>query len=391
MTKKAKTSLILSNIKNYIYQKYRQMPILDKYILKQLLEVFLMGVIIFTSIIFASETFTQLIKQITLYGIPFNIAFMMIVLNLPQVFVMTIPISTLFATVMTVNRLSLNSEITVLKACGISISRIARPIFAFAIVMTFVSFFISELIVPATSMTSKHLAIYSLQNKHVPEGRMNFTIKDADKNNVLKRLIYVEECKNKTLNNVTLVDLSDKDAIQIVQAKAGRTGELGWIFNGGVIYTISRSGKVFNTSLFDDSTVSFGIENADGLVKETANQYNFFKLLKYINKNKVNKEFVEKLKIKYQVDLYDKLALPVTTIALTIVGIPLAITPPRVRYNRGFLFSVIIIFIYYLIRAFSLNLGETKAISPFMAAWLPVISIFIIGSLLYYKKAYTIS
>lgn len=391
MTKKAKTSLIFSNIKNYIYKKYAQMPILDKYILKQLLEVFLMGVIIFTSIIFASETFTQLIKQITLYGIPFNIAFMMIILNLPQVFVMTIPISTLFATVMTVNRLSLNSEVTVLKACGISISRIARPIFVFAIVMTFVSFFISELIVPATSMTSKHLAIYSLQNKHVPEGRMNFTIKDADKNNVLKRLIYIEECKNKTLNNVTLVDLSDKDAIQIVQAKAGRTGELGWIFNGGVIYTISKSGKIFNTSLFDDSTVSFGIENADGLVKETASQYNFFKLLKYINKNKLNKEFVEKLKIKYQVDLYDKLALPVTTIALTIVGIPLAITPPRVRYNRGFLFSVIIIFVYYLIRAFSLNLGETKAISPFMAAWLPVIAIFLIGLFLYYKKAYTIT
>ena len=391
MTKKAKTISLYSKVKNYIYQKYRQMPILDKYILKQLLEVFLMGVIIFTSIIFASETFTQLIKQITLYGIPFNIAFMMIILNLPQVFVMTIPISTLFATVMTVNRLSLNSEVTVLKACGISISRIAKPIFAFAIVMTFVSFFISEVIVPATSMTSKHLAIYSLQKKHVPEGRMNFTIKDADKNNVLKRLIYIEECKDKTLNNVTLIDLSDKDAIQIVQAKTGRTGALGWIFNGGVIYTISKTGKVFNTSLFDDSTVSFGIENADGLVKETASQYNFFKLLKYINKNKLNKEFVEKLKVKYQVDLHDKIALPVTTIALTLVGIPLAITPPRVRYNRGFLFSVIIIFVYYLIRAFSLNLGETKAVSPFMAAWLPVIVIFLIGSFLYYKKAFTIT
>lgn len=391
MTKKVKTISLYNKVKNYIYQKYRQMPILDKYVLKQLLEVFLMGVIIFTSIIFASETFTQLIKQITLYGIPFNIAFMMIILNLPQVFVMTIPISTLFATVMTVNRLSLNSEVTVLKACGISISRIAKPIFAFAIVMTFVSFFISEVIVPATSMTSKHLAIYSLQKKHVPEGRMNFTIKDADKNNVLKRLIYIEECKDKTLNNVTLIDLSDKDAIQIVQAKTGKTGALGWIFNGGVIYTISRTGKVFNTSLFDDSTVSFGIENADGLVKETASQYNFFKLLKYINKNKINKEFVEKLKVKYQVDLYDKIALPVTTIALTLVGIPLAITPPRVRYNRGFLFSVVIIFVYYLIRAFSLNLGETKAVSPFMAAWLPVIVIFLIGSFLYYKKAFTIT
>lgn len=391
MTKTGKTSFIINRIKNFLYKKYQDASMLDKYILRQLLEIFLLGVIIFTSIIFASETFTQLIKQITLYGIPFNIAIMMIILNLPQVFVMTIPISTLFATVMTVNKLSLNSEITVLKACGISISRISRPIFAFAIVMTIASFFINEFIVPQTSLMSKHLAIYSLQNKHVPEGRMNFTMKDSDKDGMLKRLIYIEKCEDKTLNNITLIDLSNKDAIQIVQAKAGRTGALGWIFNGGVIYTISRSGKIFNTSLFDDSTVNFGIENADGLVKETASQYNFFKLLKYINKNKLDKSFIETLKVKYQVELYDKLALPVTTLALTLVGIPLAITPPRVRYNRGFLFSVIIIFVYYLIRAFSLNLGETKAITPFMAAWLPVISIFLIGSILYYRKAYTIS
>ncbi len=391
MTKKGKIISKIEDIKNYVLKKYKEMTLLDKYILKQLLEVFFMGVIIFTSIIFASETFTQLIKQITLYGIPFNIAFIMIILNLPQVFVFTIPISALFATVMTINKLSLNSEITVLKACGISISRISKPIFAFAIIMTLVSFFISEFIVPITSTTSKHLAIYSLQNKHIPKDRMNFTLKDIDKEGKIKRLIYIEECIDKTLNNITLLDLSSKDTVQIVQAKAGTSGDLGWIFNSGAVYTISRSGKVFNTSLFDNSTVSFGIENAGKLVQETASQFNFFKLLNHIRKNKLDKEFVEKLKIKYQVQLYDKLALPVTTMALTLVGIPLAITPPRVRYNRGFLFSVLIIFVYYLIRALSLNLGETQAISPFLAAWLPVISIFFIGALLYYKKAYTIN
>ena len=390
-TKTEKILSMFSKIEKFVKEKYYSTSILDRYIVKQLFEVFLMGVIIFTSIIFASETFTQLIKQITLYGIPFNIAFMMIILNLPQVFVLTIPISTLFATVMTVNRLSLNSEITVLKACGISISRISKPIFVFAIVMTFLSFFISELIVPITSQTSKHLAIYSLQKKHVPEGRMNFTLKEGSKDGILKRLIYVEKCENKTLNNISIIDLSDKDAVQIIQAKAGSTGSLGWIFNGGVIYTISKTGKIFNTSLFDNSTVNFGIENADGLVKEEANQYNYFKLLKHIQKNKLNKDFIEKLKIKYQINLHDKIALPVTTLALTLVGIPLAITPPRVRYNRGFLFSVIIIFVYYLVRAFSLNLGETQAVSPFLAAWLPVISIFTIGAILYYRKAYTIS
>lgn len=391
MTKTAKIASAINNFTKFLKEEYKKTKLLDKYILKQIFEVFLLGVIIFTSIIFASETFTQLIKQITLYGIPFNIAFMMIILNLPQVFVLTIPISTLFATVMTINKLSLNSEITVLKACGISIARISAPIFVFAIAMTFLSLFISEFIVPTTSMTSKHLAIYSLQNKHIPEGRMNFTMKEANKSGLIKRLIYVEKCEDKTLNNVSVLDFSDKDAIQIIQAKTGTTGSLGWIFNGGVIYTISRTGKIFNTSLFDKSTVNFGIGNSEGLVKETASEYNFFKLMKYIKDNKLNKDFVEKLKIKYQVSLHDKIALPATTLALTLVGIPLGITPPRVRYNRGFLFSVIIIFIYYLVRAFSLNLGETKAVSPFVAAWLPVFAIFLIGSYLYWKKAYTIS
>ena len=355
--------------------KAASISMLDKYILKQLIEVFILGVIIFTSIIFASETFTQLIKQITQFGIPFNIAIMMVVLNLPQVFVMTIPISTLFATVMTVNKLSL----------------IAKPIFAFAILMTIVSFLINEFIVPVASTQAKYLAIYSLQKKHVPEGRMNYTLNETDKEGKLKRLFYVQKCEDKTLNNITVLDLSNDDTVQIIQAKIGKTADSGWIFDGGVMYTLSTTEKILNTTLFERSNINFGIENLDSLVKDEASQYNFFRLMKFIQKNKKNPDILEKLKLELQVQLYDKLALPVTTFALALVGIPLAITPPWVRYNRGFLFSVMIIFVYYVIRAFSLNLGETKAISPFLAAWLPVISIAAIGFFLYRRKAYTIT
>lgn len=217
--------------------------LLDEYIIKQIGEVFILGVIIFTSIIFASETFTQLIKQITLYGIPFNIAAMMIILNLPQVFVMTIPISTLFATVMTINKLSLNSEITVLRACGIGIARIAKPVFAFAIVMTIVSFMINEFVVPAMSTQSRHLAIYSLQQKHIPEGRKNFTLNERGSDGKLKRLFYAQSCEDKILNNITVLDLSKDDTIQLIQAKLGKTSDEGWVFDGGVIYTLSTTAK----------------------------------------------------------------------------------------------------------------------------------------------------
>ena len=375
-------------IKAFFKAKYNTLSILDRYILHQLTDVFILGVIIFTSIIFASETFTQLIKQISLYGIPFHIAIMMVILNLPQVFVLTIPISTLFATVMTVNDLSLKSEITIFKACGIGIARISKPILCFALVMTFVSFFINEFIVPATSVQSKSLAIYSLEQKHIPDNKMNFTVKDIDKEGKLKRLFYAQWCKDKTLNNVTVIDISNPKSIQIIQAKKGSAADYGWKFDNGVIYTISKNGKIFNTSLFEESNVTFGIGDVNEMVKETTNEFNFFKLMRHINKNKTN--FEKKELLDYKVNLFDKLALPATTLALALIGIPLAITPPRVRYNRGFLFSIFIIFIYYMLRAFALNLGTTGKIPPCLAAWFPVLIITIIGGLLFRKKAYKV-
>ena len=388
MINQEKIFLTYKNLKQRIKDKYNSLSILDRYILKQLFDVFVLGVVVFTSIIFASETFTQLIKQISLYGIPFHIAIMMIVLNLPQVFVLTIPISTLFATVMTVNDLSLKSEITVLRACGIGLNRIAKPILCFALLMTVVSFFINEFIVPISSVQSKSLAIYSLEQKHIPENKMNFTVKDIDKEGKLKRLFYAQWCKDKTLNNVTVVDISNPKVVQIVQAKKGTTSDYGWKFDNGVIYSIAQNGKTFNTSLFEESNITFGIGDVNELVKETTSEYNFFKLMKHIENQKSNLE--KKIKLEYEVNLFDKLALPLTTFALAIIGIPLAITPPRARVNRGFLFSILIIFIYYVIRAFSLNLGATGTIPSFVAPWLPVLSISLLGAYLFYKKAYKI-
>ena len=374
--------------KNKIKAKYESLSILDRYILKQLFDVFILGVVVFTSIIFASETFTQLVKQISLYGIPFHIAFMMIILNLPQVFVLTIPISTLFATVMTVNDLSLKSEITIFKACGISLERVARPIFCFALAMTFVSFFINEFIVPSASVQSKSLAIYSIEQKHLPENKVNFTIKDIDKDGKLKRLFYAQWCKDKTLNNVTVVDISNPKQVQIVQANKGATSDYGWKFDNGVIYTISQKGKTFNTSLFEESNISFGIGDVNEMVKESTSEFSFFKLMRHIHRHSGSLE--KKIKLEYEVNLFDKLALPLTTLALAIIGVPLAITPPRARVNRGFLFSILIIFVYYVIRAFSLNLGMTGTVPTSVAPWIPVVTISLLGGYLFYRKAYKV-
>ena len=249
--------------------------LLDKYILRQIIEMFLMGVCVFTSIIFASDTFITLIKQISLFGIPFKVAMMMIILNLPQVIVMTIPMGVLLATVMTLNGLSLKSEITVMRACGIGLNRIAKPIFIFAIVMSIFSFFINETIVPIMTKQSKDLALWALGQKNIPDGKQNFVFKELTNTGVLKRLFYVGQCKDKVLYNITLLDTSKEGTIQILQADEGKTSPEGWNFQKGAVYTVSDDGKVLNTALFDDSTLRFGMDLSKEMNKNVAKEMNF--------------------------------------------------------------------------------------------------------------------
>ena len=345
-----------------------------------------MGVAVFTSIIFASDTFITLIKQISLFGIPFNVALIMIILNLPQVVVMTIPMGVLLSTVMTLNGLSLKSEITVMRACGIGLNRIAKPIFIFAIAMSICSFIINETVVPVMTKQSKDLALWSLGQKNIPEGKQNFVFKELNDKGSIKRLFYVGYCEDKRLHNITVLDTSNDGTIQVLQADEGKTSPEGWEFQKGAVYTVDDNGKVLNTTLFDSSVVKFGLDLSKELNKNVAKEMNFTNLIKYIKHNSLDPKESSALRI----ELYDKLALPLTTIALVLIGVPLAITPPRVRYNRGFLFSILIIFAYYLIRALSISFGEAGTLPAFLAAWMPNIVLTTIGVMLYYKKVYTI-
>ncbi len=370
-----------------IEQKISEITLLDKYLLKQVIEMFLMGVCVFTAIIFASDTFITLIKQISQFGLPFKVALMIIILNLPSIIVLTIPMGVLLATVMTLNKLSLASEITVMRACGIGLNRIAKPIFIFAIVMSLFGFFINETIVPITSKQSKDLALWALGQKNIPNGKQNFVFKELGENAFLKRIFYVGYCEDKTLHNITVLDTSKEGTIQVMQAREGKTSPEGWLFEKGALYTVDSDGKILNTTLFDDFKMSLGIDMSKQMNKDIAKEMNFSKLLKYIATSDLDK----KQRRIVSVELFDKIALPITTIVFVLLGVPLAITPPRVRYNRGFLFSVLIIFVYYLVRALSISFGETGAIPTFLAAWMPNIILTIWGTALYYKKVYTIN
>lgn len=376
-----------SKILEYCREKYKKVKILDRFLLKQIILTFLMGVFIFTTIIFASDTFITLIKQISQFGIPFKIALIMILLNLPAVIVLSIPMGVLLSTVMVLNKLSLSSEITVMRSCGIGLNRIAKPIFIFSILMALLTFAINENVAPVMRKTSKDLALWSLSQKNIPDGKENFVFKELGSGSYLRRLFYVGKSTGNTLYNVTVLDNSKEETLQVLQAREGKTSPKGWVFDKGAIYTIDKDGQVLNTTLFDTSTVQFGFDMTKAMDEDIASEMNFVKLSKYLGKKDISDEDKRALTVQ----LYDKLALPIATIVFVLIGVPLAITPPRVRYNRGFLFTILIIFAFYVLRALSISMGEAGTIPSALAAWVPDATLAFLGSILYYRKVYTIS
>lgn len=359
---------------------------LDWYILRGLFESFLMGLVIFTSIIFASDTLLTLIKQISLYGIPFNVAIFIVILKLPAILSMTIPMGVLLATVMTINKLSMDSELSIMRACGISLARISRPVFIFGIAAMLSGLVVNELFAPIANAQAKKLTIWAMQQKNVPNGTENFTIKELKKGK-LKRLFYISKCEDNKLYGVTLLDLSKKNSTMLLQAKEGKAQKTYWEFKNGVIYTVSENGKVLNATIFGDLDYYNNPDLMNLVEKDYEKEITTIRLVKYLytHRNEPAKELAP-----FWMELYNKLALPMMSVIFVLIGVPLAITPPRVRFNRGFLFSIGVIFFYYILQALASSLGETCMLPPFLGTWLPNIVIASVGGYLFYKKAFKI-
>ena len=280
----------------YFDSLVEKMSRLDRYIVRQFFEVFLLGMTIFTGLVFAADPFLKLIKEISNFGMPLHVALMIILLNLPGILVLAIPMSALFATIMVLNRLCLDSEITVMKSCGIGLRRISISIVIIATFLTVINFIANETIVPITNEQSKTLALWSLGQKNVPNGKHNFVIKEVGEGSKLKRLFFVDKCKNDSLYNIVVIDRSSDKETNISYAKNGKIVPEGWALEKGLSYNIDNGKLVSSTNtLFGMTVVDFGLELGEEVSKKQVKEYNIIALRKFLKDYKIQNPLVREI------------------------------------------------------------------------------------------------
>lgn len=378
----------------------------DNYLLREIFDYFVLMVVVFTLIMFFSDAFLDFIRDIQKLGIPFNIALVLIGLGLPETIAMVLPASSFLAVMMVYSQLNTNFEIIAMRMSGISLVRLMLPAVIIGLLSTGISYTLGDYVVPFCNQQAVLLKDAMLRRGALPVGRSSFSFRDLDKENNLRNMIYVSEYNGNRLGPSTVIDLSDPKVMQIIQARSGVWNPERWEFKQANIYSVFKNKETlaFNHSQSFKVPNMFKarqeeMDNAASMKQSINDKYNvdsdlhdFSSLFTRIKRREDAGRRVQK---GTYVNLWEKITLPLSCLAMILVAVPLAIVPPRTGNNRGFVFAVVVLFLLYLIRAVTVAAGRSgqltfgdmdTGLSLMVACWLPLAIIGTIGFLLIRRK-----
>lgn len=341
--------------------------ILDRYMLEELSGPFVFGLAAFY-LIFAATEILNIGKLVSNEHAPLWAAISIFLWSIPAQLVLVIPMALLLGTLLTIQRLSGDSEITALKAAGVTFSRIVLPLLAVGIVMSFVTYFLQERVVPYandevteiennvishTSAFSRDLTV----SAPLPGGGRQVTLATA------------YEPNSRALLHVTLVQYdSSNQPRQIVFADRAEFTANKWVLQNSSVYRFNPDGTTLAEPHISQQQVEIG-ENPTELVKRISNDdpenMSRAQIAEEVSSGQLTENEIRKYVTTYQ----EKLARPFACFVFILIAIPFGLRPVRGggATGLGLGLSLVIVFVYYVVMTVCSFLAE--AFLPLAAFW----------------------
>lgn len=373
------------------------MKIFDKHILRELLGPFIFGVMAFTSVFFAG---TYLLKLTTwvMNGMPLLAAGELLLLFMPQIIVYTLPMSTLLAVLMGLGKLSSDSEITAMYAGGISLYRLMLPVVFFGVLVSGLSIALNESIAPWANARSNDMQAAVLKQITQDDAEKNYTRLDKNSNIQLTVRSGIDT-QSGTLKDLTLIVYKEKKPAMIIFAKKAVWQGLNdpnkkykWLLFDGWWQSLdlntAASGSFRNTETKEVKIYKTPEEIAIFQYNKDTEQLSFKQLSKMVAIFKRNPDAVDPTYAReVEVNKWNKLSLPLSSLIFAILAAPLAVKPQRSSSSVGLGLSILVIFIYYMVWHYTASLSTQGTLPPIVGSFLADV-IGIGASIMLLKKAY---
>jgi lipopolysaccharide export system permease protein len=366
--------------------------IVNRYLLKELTQPFLITLLFFTFLFMLGETF-KVARFIVLYRIGLLDVLLMLFLTTPTLLKFILPMSVMMAVLLMFLRLSSDNEIIALKTSGVSIYKLLPPVILLAVIGFALSLFMS---LYATQWAK--LSIRELKLK-VASSNLNIGLKERTFNDRFKKvMLYVNEIdyKTKALIDVFIEDQRKEGIISIVVAPKGMLyGEPDMqkfhlkLFNG-TINQVSLDNRSINTVHFDNYDLTLDIHTVAPIKKKRKrkehSEMSYAELRQYID-NKINKKDFDDNYYKANMELHVRFSIPAACFALGLLAVPLGLSLRTAKRYYGLAIGLVLFWIYYVLLSIGLAFGEYGLYPPVVAMWLPNVIMGALGIFLLIRVA----
>jgi len=300
----------------------------------------------------------------------------------PQYVYYIIPLAALVATLVTMGLLTKNSELIVMRACGISLYRSALPILVFAAMFSVVLFELEEHVLPTSNREARTLnaAIrgWPVQTFGVLDRRWivgtggdiyHYELFNPAVNQFNRLSIFRLDHAAWRLNSLTFA----RDVNLVRQPGDSGQPSLTWVAHQGWTREFktatrhSRIETVVNYAAFADHPVSLEPPKFFNTPEPDADRMTYGELKRYTTQLKSSGYSV----IGYMVQLQRKVAFPFVTVIMTLLALPFAVTTGRRGALYGIGIGIVMAIVYWISMSVFGALGSGGAMSPMLAAWAP--------------------
>ncbi|MFN2450237.1 MAG: LptF/LptG family permease [Candidatus Baltobacteraceae bacterium] len=367
--------------------KFARPAILDRYMLAELVGPFLFGLSAFT-LIFAATQIIAIGRVLSETHAPLWAAVEAFVWQLPGMVVLTIPMALLLGTLLAIQRLSGESEITAMKAAGITLVRIVTPLLVAGLAISLLTLALQEQLVPYAQSQVSYIENTIINNTSAFASDLNVT---APLPGGGSQTTFAKGCADacRTLLGVTIVQYDrDGHQSQIVFADRAHFAAEQWTLEGAHVYRFESAGQNVTIANTPTLQVALGERPAD-IAKRAANNnpqsMSRAEIAAIVQTNQLSPGELKKYVTAYQ----EKLATPFACFVFTLIAIPFGLRSARGGSNMsvGFGLAVLIVFIYYIVQTFFSYVGQAALPFAGVAAWMPNAIFTLIGGLRLYRAA----
>ena len=360
-------------------RRYSRLSILDRYMLTELSGPFIFGVSAFM-LIFAATQLLEIGRMISSEHVPLWPAIEIFIWNMPAYLGLVFPMALLLGTLLSIQRLSGESELTAMKAGGISFTRMTIPLLAAGLVMSVATFVVQEYLEPfaadqVAQIENQVLTRASAFNRDLtvsaplPGGGKQITIATS------------YEQHSQALLHVTLIQY-DRDNVptQIIFADRADFMANQWLLENASLYRFNPDGTLISEPRVPQQEVQLGEKPTDIVKRLSQNDpenLSRAEIADIVRSGQLTQTEFRKYVTTYQ----EKLAQPFACFVFVLIAIPYGMRAARSGGGTsvGFGLAVLIVFVYYIVlTVFSFVSEAFIALAP-LWAWVPNIIFTAIG------------